>query len=475
MLDICKSLFKCLNSSNIRYCHWKSNIRLSKSLNGETDLDLLIENKDKEKFERVLQQFTIKRIKSPSEKQYYGLEDYLGFDNNTGKLIHLHIHYMLVLGQKYTKNYYIPIEILLFENLIIKNTVRIPCPEMELILLVIRAHMKVDIYSILKHLIKNLMGEKYIPYPKDIEEEFVELIYASNMEKLKKLLLQSNLPLPEEYFITFFTKLGNNELRFYDVSRMKKQVLLAMKNFRHYKGFKIHFKHYSMVFRNLPFIRKYFKSQRKTLEGKGFIYSIVGADGSGKSTLVTDLNRWLSWKLVVSKLYYGIPKSNFIKYLSWLIRGLNKFRLNILANLLDNYMWLFIARNRFNVFKKSVCLAVKGNIVITDRFPLKDFWSMQNPMDGPRLNSQYNLFCKHFLEIEKNYYERIQTPDHVFVLQADIEELRKRKTDLEYATHRIKAQAVNGIKESAHIHLIDANRPYSEVVLDVKREIWKTL
>ena len=34
-------IFLTLNERGIRYCHWKSNVRLTESLEGLTDLDLL--------------------------------------------------------------------------------------------------------------------------------------------------------------------------------------------------------------------------------------------------------------------------------------------------------------------------------------------------------------------------------------------------------------------------------------------------
>ena len=37
--------------------------------------------------------------------------DYVGFEENSGKLFHLHIHTKLLFGQKYFKSYRIPLEV----------------------------------------------------------------------------------------------------------------------------------------------------------------------------------------------------------------------------------------------------------------------------------------------------------------------------------------------------------------------------
>ena len=57
ILNICKIFFTYLNTHNIRYCHWKSNVNLQKALEGKTDLDILIHKEDKKKFESVLEKF----------------------------------------------------------------------------------------------------------------------------------------------------------------------------------------------------------------------------------------------------------------------------------------------------------------------------------------------------------------------------------------------------------------------------------
>ncbi len=73
MLDICKTLFENLDSQSIQYCHWKSNFHLDKALAGKTDIDILVNPENKDAFEKVLNQLSIKRILSPPEKQFPGL------------------------------------------------------------------------------------------------------------------------------------------------------------------------------------------------------------------------------------------------------------------------------------------------------------------------------------------------------------------------------------------------------------------
>ncbi|MBW1999946.1 MAG: hypothetical protein JRJ29_18545 [Deltaproteobacteria bacterium] len=100
---------------------------------------------------------------------------------------------------------------------------------------------------------------------------------------------------------------------------------------------------------------------------------------------------------------------------------------------------------------------------------------MDVPMDGPRNSREgRNGSCK-WARREERLYSLLGKPTRVFVLKASIAELRKRRNDLNPIAHNIKAKAVNSIEESDGICAIDANQPYSEVLVDVKRRIWELL
>ncbi|MFX0137157.1 MAG: hypothetical protein ACFFDN_26190 [Candidatus Hodarchaeota archaeon] len=474
-LDICKDFFVFLNSCDIRYCHWKSNTHLDKALSGKTDLDILIHADDREQFEQVCEKFNIKHILSPPEKQFPGIEDYLGFDYKTGRLIHLHIHYSLILGQKYIKNHHLPIEDIIFQNLTFKNGVAIPCPELELMLLIIRAHMKIDSISLLKHAIRDLQGRFYSPFPGAIEKEMSELIGNCDMEKFKGILSECNLPIPPTLFVDFISKFSGKRYKCFNIFMTERKIISSLKIFRRQTGVFVLFKYLYLSLLNNRGVSKFVIQKKKTVVGNGKIFSLVGADGSGKSSLISDLEKWLSWKLSVKRYYYGIPKTNFIIIIDYAIRAARKFKVNYLATFIESCLWSFIAILRYKVFLSSNKDTSYGNVVLTDRFPLEDFQSMVNPMDGPRLRQCNTKIGRYFSQIESNFYDRIKHPDCIFVLQVDIDELRKRKTNLSISTHKIKANAVNAIKGNDHIALIDANKTYSDVQLELKRKIWEFL
>ena len=475
MLRTCKDFFDDLDEHGVRYCHWKSNEHLDDAVDGKTDLDILIKIDDKKLFQAAVNRFDFKCILSPPDKQFPSLEDYLGFDVESGRLIHLHVHYHLILGQKYIKNHHLPIESLFFDNLIQKRGVCIPCPELELIILIIRAHMKAGYWSLAKQAIKNMLGAKYTAFPVNIEIEFRKLYQASDAKKFSTILKESGLPLGERQCIVFLNRLVAHKLRFYHILLGHFQILHDFRGYRRDTSINVLLSYISRSALNLSLVKRVLAPKRKTLPGLGRDFSIVGADGSGKSTLIKDLEEWLSWKLAVKSYYYGIPKDAYRAIRTFLTRLFRKMGLSSLQSVLDNLFWLHVARYRKNVSDKVARDVAKGRLVLTDRFPLREFRRMDEPMDNPRIDVAKIWLGRNLSEWEKNFYNQIHNPDRVFVLQVDISELRKRKTDLPLHTHQQKVAAVNNIKGADNVILINANVPYDDVLLQVKREIWQAI
>lgn len=475
ILGICSSFFDCLASSNIRYCHWKSNFRLVKALAGETDLDLLVHRDDRGEFERICLKLNIKKIISSPLKKIDELEDYLGFDYDTGRLIHLHVHYRLVLGQKYIKNHCLPIEKFVLGNLDLQEGVHVPVSEIELMLLVIRAHMKLDALSLLKHCVRDLQRRDYSPFPPDIEKELNVLVNNYDIARFADLLAESGLPIRLKIFTGFIEKFSEKNYGCIDAFKTSKTIISSLKIYRRQKGGSAFIKYLYLKCLNSRVIRSIVAPNRKTVDGSGKVFSFVGADGSGKSTLISNLEKWLSWKLKVKKYYYGIPKTNSIKYADYAIRVANKIGFDKLRELIEGFLWVYVAKYRYKVYRSSKEDIKSGIVVLTDRFPLKEFESMAMPMDGPRLKEDRDNIGQFFSQKEAYYYNNIRLPDKILVLQVVLDELRRRKADLDISLHREKAEIVNDIIESEHITLIDANKPYDEVLLEVKRKIWNVL
>ena len=483
MLDICRDFFSHLNEHQVLYCHWKSTFRLQRGLDGKTDLDLLVHRRDMLSFERALGIFGFKRILSPPWKRSDGIEDYLGFDQASAALVHLHVHYKVVLGEKHLKVIHLDLEDYVLQTRKFIDIMPVPRPEVELLLAIIRFHLKYETREIAFNHLKRVLRPAHHPYPDAVWEELAFLLGQTTPETFRTVLREIRVPLSEELIMNYLDRLRRSEVTSGEVRRVRRHVLDRTRPFRTIPPARYHVRKALVSLRTLPFMPAL--RTKKILPNGGSFISLVGADGSGKSTLAKDLVSWLSWKLSVRTVYFGIPEGVFIdllklinrtaslgqKYLPW--GRIEQSCLHIIRYT-DAWRWIFIARNRLDLYRSSLRSASRGWVVIADRYPLTLFDAMEHPMDGPRLRTLASAMPR-AARIEKDLYDLIGLPDRVFVLQSDFTTLRARKSNLDERQHRQKVAAVNAVAASERLVPVDVNRPYQDVLMDLKREIWRLL
>jgi hypothetical protein len=141
-LDLVIALCRALEDEEIRYCHWKSNEAIDRSASGENDLDLLIDRSDADRFGEVLHRLGFKQARPAPSREVPGLIDHYGFDADSGRLVHLQAHYQLVLGDDMTKNFHLPVERAYLDSVGPAGLIRVPAPEFELAVFVVRMILK---------------------------------------------------------------------------------------------------------------------------------------------------------------------------------------------------------------------------------------------------------------------------------------------------------------------------------------------
>src|SRR5437867_10434848 len=98
-LALLRTLTKRLQGEAVPYCHWKSNEHLREAMLGITDLDILCARSASLQMGRILAETGFKRFAAVPARGYPGVEDYLALDEDTGRLVHLYLHYQLTLGE----------------------------------------------------------------------------------------------------------------------------------------------------------------------------------------------------------------------------------------------------------------------------------------------------------------------------------------------------------------------------------------
>lgn len=282
MLKLIRRLFEELNNSNIRYCHWKSNVFLERFLRGEGDLDILVDKKDKVKCEKVLSSLSFKKVGSAGPIIYSSVHHFYGFDEQTGIIVHIHLYYEIIIGGDLLKNYHLAIEGMFFKNIRYEGIVKLPTKPAELLVFVIR--------MILKHglIVESLLINREYEYLK----EELRWLTERNAEIEALQLLESWLPsIDSKLFIRGIQAL-KSRLNIFGWGMLSWRIQECIKKYARYSFLQ------AFIITHFIFLRKLYqrfivRERGKVLPYGGSIIAFVGPEASGKSTLAREIRKWL--------------------------------------------------------------------------------------------------------------------------------------------------------------------------------------
>lgn len=497
-LEAVRDLFDALHVNRIQYCHWKSNIRLDHSLKGKTDLDLLVNRSHSQALRQVLLEQNIKPISPPPGQQYPGLEHYLGFDHSTGRLFHLHIHYQLVLGEQYIKNFRLPLE-----EVFLKHTqnilgIKVPLPELELGILIIRVLLKYRF----RDAIKDVFSIKSPGIKKAFLDEINWLLNQTSFEDIDQTLSELAPILPSQIILEFLKTIQEeprNGLKFVSLQRRIRKAIHA---YQRQDLLSASFHYLKEQWRRRKTFFQASPSTGLKLPQGGITIAMLGADGAGKSTLCSEISEWLSWKLDVKNFYLGSKQPSLMsQYLYQLFRLFRKLHRKANHSLSERHIitrsfhklmhfilflhHLSIGRDRVSRYEKGTRYATDGSVVIFDRFPISSFKMATNThlLDGPHIQElskhKETVMSNRLSVIEQQIYKKIDTPDVLVFLNVSPEVSIQRKPDHQEAVIRLKSKTIADLAEQISSQpfagtsiQINADRSYDQVLLQIKRELW---
>lgn len=481
-LNIAISLFREWNEHKVRYCHWKSNEHLHEGLSGKTDLDVLVDIKQKDQAKKYLTLLDYIEIVPQFGSRYPLVEDWIGFDKEQGKFIHIHLHYQILTGHMGLKEYVLPMseDILISRILDDDYPVYIVDPNLELVLLYIRVGIKADfndlLYAKLGKFCLATDSLREILYLKQrIEWERVKIILDKYFTSRSDVTFQ--IMKEENYDSRWMARLNKEVIKNFDENNCVGKGALILRivyKIAIYGRFGLR----KYLFHNLV-VRKTFGEKR------GLSIAIVGQDGAGKSTVSDEIKLWLSWKIDVKKYYLGSGDH----YFSWqkkVVEMLEKSENRLLKIIrvcaaLSNLIHL--AKRNYKMINKAKKFVDKGGVVVFDRFPQIQFIGIN---DGPKIrpmvdkanNVIITKFISYYARREEAYLKRASdiAPDLVIKLILPVEVSLTRKPEEEKTVVRNKHNVVQKLyfKDSECI-LIDATLPYEEEILKLHNSIWNML
>ena len=437
------------------------NVDLEKAFKGKGDFDILLDKKDGQRFELFLLNLGFKRRISTFNNSFFGVDNFLFYDSNTEKLHHFHIHYDIIFGSKNGLNYYFKDSNIWFENSYLHEefSIKIVNPEVEYVFLILRILVSSDNLKKVKRFIKRENINKYTLK----EGKLVTLI---NAEKLDFIL--------NKYFLDF-----KNIVSVFFTNKGKFSLIQEIYLERKTKKILARYLRVDLT-TNRAFNRVRQESKQVSSHGlsaNGRIISLIGVDGAGKTTLSKEIKNWLDYKLSARNIFLGQVKDSRI---NWVLRKFSKvlkvFRLITMSNYVKDYTHIINAKFRENGVIESNYLAQRGYFIITDRYPLKEFWNMELIMDGPKLKEKSSLYNK-----ERDIYNKIDDYPHlIIILKIPIEVSVDRKPEEHSDPKRVdnlknKISAITSIEKLPNIYIVDATQSYEAVKKEVKSLIWKNI
>jgi len=491
-------LFRRLNDAGIRYCHWKSNEHLDPSLTGGTDVDVLFDRAAIGPLTALLVELGFKRFVVKPGRGYPGIEDYVGFDDATGTLTHVHVHYQLTLGEKFLKGHRLPWEQLYLDTRVFdeRHGLWVTDPRLELIVLVARQAMKLRLRD-------RVAGALGLPFFRGgMLREFRWLVERVDPEGVRALAARL---VGERAAQLFPAMLAAGRPSTAQLRRLRRLADPAFREYRLYgapgaalRGWAREVGHVlwrlERVFQGAP------PRSTRTLPQGGVTIAVLGADGAGKSTLVGELTRWLSREVAVVTTYGGsgvgsasLPRRLLqrVGAVRRRLRGAGRDRRGapravragpVSAQPLTaaRGVWvLALARERVRRALDARRARSMGLVVLSDRIAQSQFPGMN---DGPRLTAWLgspSRWRRWAAERERRAFRlsELVPPDLVIKLHVPVEVALARKPETPPEQVRRGGQLIRDLRWPATTRVVDldATRPLDEVIVQAKRAVWAAL
>ena len=491
VLGILDDLFGELARRGVRCCHWKSNSHLAAAARGETDLDLLVDRTRVHEFRQVAADLDFTRVRAAPGKHYPGVENHLGFDKATGRLVHLHVHYDLVLGQQHVKDHRLPVEEQVLESVTELDGVPVPAPELELIILALRAVLKYRLRDALKD--ASGIGSSGIPGP--IRDEAAWLLGLTSPDAVRTALAALGPVVPAAPVTEIIGRLTSPRARGLRLLVLREQIRATLRPLRRVPRTHATARYLLALCRKRSRRAGITTKRRMTLSDGGTTIGIVGSDGAGKSTLIAALEEWLAWRLDVRTLYMGIPEAGAAR---WLLKRASRLTraagrrldgtgdsgagraLRAVGDLALALRRVSEAGSRVARHRQGLRHAARGAVVLFDRYPLPAASVAGRAMDGARLEHEIaplrNRLVAWLARCERGLYDRVAPPRHLLALNVSVEESLRRKPDHDPDGIAAKTTAIQGLASSdTDVVVVDADQPADHVLAEVKARIWTWL
>lgn len=447
-LELILRLCEALAAEGVRYCHWKSTATLDRAQLGEGDLDLLVDRRCSQDFLEILGRLGFKAAHGARELP--GVFHAYGLDAPSGKLVHIHAHFALVLGDDMTKNYRLPVEDAYLASTTQQAVFRVPAPQFELAVLVIRLVLKHAAWDATliglgplgaaeRHELEDLTRRVSPAVVHDCVRTHLPFIGESVWQDCRRALEPAAPPWAR---VLAARRL---EAALASCGRRPWYVDTPLKLSRRASGF---------LLRRLAPRRR----PRLRLDSGGALIAIVGGDDLDRSTTVAALHAWLardfeSVRIRLATAPRAVPAKSAMGTSRPAEAGVRSF--------LDLVRQVFSARSRHRESLRARRLASQGALVICDGFPLPRPCSGGEIAPVRPLEERGGTALSALARLETYYRDQIPYPDLLLVLGPQNSDAVEEKEDTDW--------------RNTPVCVLDADAAQADVLADAKRCVWSGL
>jgi hypothetical protein len=484
------ALLAAFETEDVSHCYWKSSCRVDRALTGQSDLDLLVARNARQRAIDILSRGGFKHWPDSPGRDQPALMSFLGYDESTAAIYHVHIHFRLVVGHTLLKNFRLPSE----ERLLARSAphpslpIRILDPTDEALVLIVRDNLEIRGMDPVALRRRRELERKYA-------ETLSDLAPRVDRAELKARAGEIFSPALAE---AIAVRLDTDVVGGPRDSRLRSAIARELSPFRIYGVAEaaIRCAWRSALWAMSGLNKRYIGAPRlssRRAPGGGVLIAFVGVDGSGKSTQVAETRKWLGEEIDVLAFYFGSGDGSAslffrpFKAASRLVatrvrvkpKGASHGKISDRPPGLFYSAFFAIWAIAVALDKRTKLIAVqraiaRGFVVVTDRYPQDE-----NPLfnDGPLLH-RLPRAPTWLRRLEASIYEmaRLAPPDLVIKLHVEPETVAKREPDM---NPRIILQRLEWLKElnfpGARVVSVDATRPLSEVKRIARRAIWNIL
>ena len=429
-----KLLLSALDDEEVNYVSWKNNHQLDLVMSGNGDLDLFVPFDSRSKFFNLCRNSGWIEVINPVAHypwvhHFYGMNDDFLF-------YHIHVYFKVVTGENWLKEYILPLDQWMIQNRIWSNEHNI---------WILDNTSQAYIFTV-RHLLKGASISSRALYYSEMDsyqEEWMKckqkahsLSKASPVDITSYLegssILEQEFHLPNIWTALSFRFSISACLRFHWLSLPIRRIVAFLHRF----------------------INKFFLNRKKLFPHAGLVIAISGVDGSGKTTMLKELDKVFDQFLTLKKFHLGRPQGKLIELIWRALGNTSKnstmpgcAQLSTPSSIGKSFNGAVLAILRLRKARIAMKQANQGNLVLVDRWPTDQL----GKMDGPRvIIGSSSGYVQHICSrVESWAYSVMPKADVCYFFELPmniaIERNRKRSKDNKETDEQISARFMGNV------------------------------